>query len=89
MSEGTINNNTGLMESGNWNEHNLNSLSRIHCRVNSSSIPGTLFIYLKFHPKIYSDCRSLKNFSDERHAGSLYRWKKVLNVLSIKNKIKC
>ncbi|GJS03457.1 hypothetical protein Tco_0319965 [Tanacetum coccineum] len=29
----TINNNTGLYESGNWNEYNLNPLTRIHWRA--------------------------------------------------------
>ncbi|CAN7088111.1 unnamed protein product [Brassica rapa subsp. narinosa] len=29
----TINNNTGLFESGNWNEYNLNPLTRIHWRA--------------------------------------------------------
>ena len=34
----TINNNTGLYESGNWNEYNLNPLTRIHWRASLVNI---------------------------------------------------
>ena len=38
----TINNNTGLIESGNWNEYNLNLLTRIHWRA--SLVPAAAVI---------------------------------------------
>ena len=38
----TINNNTGLIESGNWNEYNLNPLTRIHWRA--SLVPAAAVI---------------------------------------------
>ncbi|KAL2224344.1 UNVERIFIED_CONTAM: hypothetical protein Sindi_3072400, partial [Sesamum indicum] len=38
----TINNNTGLYESGNWNEYNLNPLTRIHWRA--SLVPAAAVI---------------------------------------------
>ena len=38
----TINNNTGLNESGNWNEYNLNPLTRIHWRA--SLVPAAAVI---------------------------------------------
>ncbi|KAK7230310.1 hypothetical protein RIF29_48758 [Crotalaria pallida] len=38
----TINNNTGLFESGNWNEYNLNPLTRIHWRA--SLVPAAAVI---------------------------------------------
>ncbi|KAK4360152.1 hypothetical protein RND71_019104 [Anisodus tanguticus] len=38
----TINNNTGLIESGNWNEYNLNPLTRIHWRA--STVPAAAVI---------------------------------------------
>ena len=38
----TINNNIGLFESGNWNEYNLNPLTRIHWRA--SLVPAAAVI---------------------------------------------
>ena len=38
----TINNNAGLFESGNWNENNLNPLSRINWRA--SLVPAAAVI---------------------------------------------
>ena len=38
----TINNNTGLFESGNWNEYNLKPLTRIHWRA--SLVPAAAVI---------------------------------------------
>ena len=38
----TINNNTGLYESGNWNENNLNPLTRTHWRA--SLVPAAAVI---------------------------------------------
>ena len=38
----TINNNTGLFEFGNWNEYNLNPLTRIHWRA--SLVPAAAVI---------------------------------------------
>ena len=38
----TINNNTGLLKSGNWNEYNLNPLTRIHWRA--SLVPAAAVI---------------------------------------------
>ena len=45
----TINNNTGLFESGNWNEYNLNPLTRIHWRaslVPAAAVIPALLVYL-------------------------------------------
>ena len=38
----TINNNTGLIESGNWNEYNLNPLTSTHWRA--SLVPAAAVI---------------------------------------------
>ena len=38
----TINNNTGLFKSGNWNEYNLNPLTRINWRA--SLVPAAAVI---------------------------------------------
>ena len=38
----TINNNTGLFKSSNWNEYNLNPLTRIHWRA--SLVPAAAVI---------------------------------------------
>ena len=38
----TINNNTGLQQSGNWNEYNLNPLTRIYWRA--SLVPAAAVI---------------------------------------------
>ena len=44
----TINNNTGLFKSGNWNEYNLNPLTRINWRA--SLVPAAAVIpALKVH----------------------------------------
>ena len=46
----TINNNTGLYESGNWNEYNLNPLTRIHWRaslVPAAAVIPALIAYTK------------------------------------------
>ena len=46
----TINNNTGLYESGNWNEYNLNPLTRIHWRaslVPAAAVIPALIVYIK------------------------------------------
>ncbi|PPD86285.1 hypothetical protein GOBAR_DD16791 [Gossypium barbadense] len=40
----TINNNTGLYESGNWNEYNLNPLTRIHWRSVRLTVSTSLLV---------------------------------------------
>ena len=67
----TINNNTGLIESGNWNEYNLNPLTRIHWRA--SLVPAAAVIPA---PRVYTKAVAVKklvvNFGDVK-ARSLRR----------------
>ncbi|XP_022765872.1 uncharacterized protein LOC111310708 [Durio zibethinus] len=65
----TINNNTGLSESGNWNEYNLNPLTRIHWRASlvtaAAVIPAPIALN---YPGRSSDIVTLKKLEARRRS---------------------